>query len=257
MRKTRIGMAALFVLAGMLPPDGARLRAEEPAVEAARQRPQAAAVGGPASGRLEGLVVLGQRLSSRKMRFHLYQDAVNTSTPPPEQPGEEMDNVVVYLEGVTETTGAPRPAAPLAVRQEGLSFVPHVLPVVRGSSVEFPNGDPIFHNVFSLSSAASFDLGRYPRGSSKTVRFDTPGVVKVFCHIHSDMSAVILVLDNRFYVSPDHDGRFRIDGIPPGEYRAVAWHERARPVGRRITIEPGKSTFLDFRIPLSEAVQGG
>ncbi len=245
MRKTRIGMALLFVLAGTLPPDGARLRAEE------------AAAGGASAGRLEGVVVLGQRLSSRKMRFHLYQDAVNTSTPLAEQPGDEMGNVVVYLEGVPETPGAPRSAAPLAVRQEGLSFVPHVLPVVRGSSVEFPNGDAIFHNVFSLSSAASFDLGRYPRGSTKAVRFDTPGVVKVFCHIHSDMSAVILVLDNKYFVSPDREGRFRIEGIPPGEYRAVAWHERAHPVGRRVRIEPGKATFLDFRIPLSEAVSGG
>jgi len=244
-RKTRIGMAVLFTLAGMLPPDGARLRAEETPAD------------GAAAGRLEGVVVLGQRLSSRKMRFHLYQDAVNTSTPPPEQPGDEMGNVVVYLEEVPEPAGAARAPVPMAVRQEGLSFVPHVLPVVKGSSVDFPNGDPIFHNVFSLSSAASFDLGRYPRGSSKSIRFDTPGVVKVFCHIHSDMSAVILVLDNRYFVSPDREGRFRIEGIPPGEYRAVAWHERAHAVSRRVRIEPGKATFLDFRIPLSEAVEGG
>ena len=206
---------------------------------------------------------------------------------------EEFANVVVYLEtvggadlrsaskgrdhgkdaggGVARDAGAadagtgasaarvsaprPAPSSALAVRQEGLSFTPHVLPVLKGSTVEFPNADTVFHNVFSLSHASTFDLGRYPRGESKSVRFDAPGLVKVFCHIHSDMSAVVLVLDNPYFVVPDAGGRFRIDGIPPGEYRAVAWHERARRVSQPVRITPGGTATADFQIPLEDPVE--
>jgi len=123
-------------------------------------------------------------------------------------------------------------------------------------SVEFPNGDPIFHNVFSLSKPASFDLGRYPKGSSRSVRFDKPGMVKVFCHIHSDMSAVIVVLDNPYFATPDRHGRYSIDGLPPGEYTVVGWHERARPLRRTIRIQPGQTAGVDFKIPLTEPAVG-
>jgi hypothetical protein len=143
------------------------------------------------------------------------------------------------------------------MEQEGLTFKPHVLPVVKGTVVEFPNRDMLFHNVFSLSKTASFDLGRFPQHASKSLRFDTPGIVKVFCHIHSDMSGVIVVLDNPFYASPGADGRFVIEGVPPGEYRVVAWHERARMAAKAIRIEAGKSTVLDFEIPLTEDADGG
>ena len=142
------------------------------------------------------------------------------------------------------------------MRQKNQDFVPHVLPVVKGTTVEFPNGDGIYHNVFSLSKAATFDLGRYPRGSSKSVTFTAPGIVKVFCHIHADMSAVILVLDNGLFAVPDARGRYGIDGIPPGDYTAVAWHERAHPLRRAIRIEAGREAEADFSIPLSEPPDG-
>src|SRR5437899_7615905 len=157
-----------------------------------------AAKTGAHTGRLTGSVAVGPELSSRKLRFNLYPDlvqpAVAAGRPSRE---EELKNVVIYLEPAPQ--GVPASSASLGhpvMKQEDLSFAPHVLPVLKGSTVESPNEDPIFHNVFSLSKAASFDLGRYPRGASKSVRFDEPGIVKVFCHIHSDMSAVIVVLDN-------------------------------------------------------------
>ena len=118
--------------------------------------------------------------------------------------------------------------------------------------MEFLNDDPIFHNVFSLSGAATFDLGRYPRGSSKKVRLEQLGIVKVFCHIHSDMSAVILVLDNAFFTLPDAQGRYVLEGIPPGEYSVVAWHERVRPARRKVRLEGGRTTVMDFDLPLTE-----
>ena len=211
------------------------------------------------TGRLTGSVAVGPELSSRKLRFNLYPDlvqpAVAAGRPSRE---EELKNVVIYLEpapqGVAARSGA---AARPVMKQEGLTFVPHVLPVLKGSTVEFPNEDPIFHNVFSLSKVSSFDLGRYPRGASKSIRFDEPGIVKVFCHIHSDMSAVIVVLDNPFFTAPDTQGRFQIDGIPPGDYRAVGWHERARPQVLKVRIEPGQASVLNFRIPLMEPSDGG
>ena len=143
-------------------------------------------------------------------------------------------------------------AAPtrLAVEQRGETFAPHVLPVLRGSTVEFPNEDPVFHNVFSLSSSRSFDLGRYPKGTSKSVRFDRPGTVQVFCHIHSDMSAVVLVLNNPFFTIPAAPGRYAIDGVPAGDYRLVAWHERIKPIVRRVRVQAGETTILDLDVPL-------
>jgi len=213
----------------------------------------------PSPGRLTGTVAVGPELSSRKLRFNLYPDLVQPAVATPRfSPPEELKNVVIYLDRMPQgaATDAAATAHPV-MKQAGLTFVPHILPVLKGAAVEFPNEDPIFHNVFSLSKAASFDLGRYPRGTSKSVRFAEPGIVKVFCHIHSDMSAVILVLDNPFFSVPDQQGRFQIEGIPPGEYQAIGWHERARPQILKVSIEPGQSSVLHFRIPLTESSDGG
>ena len=232
-----------------------------------------AAKGGPrrdASGRIEGTVTLGEKLKQKRMRFALYpQDAQQAVTearrasPARGERDDEFRNVVVYLESAPALQAAARggaapqpPSGPFSIRQEGLAFVPHVLPILRGSTVEFPNTDPVFHNVFSLARAATFDLGRYPRGDARSVRFETAGIVKVFCHIHSDMSAVVMILDNPFFVVPDSEGRFTLDGLPPGEYKAVAWHERARLARRNVRIEAGRATMVSFDIPLSEDEAG-
>jgi hypothetical protein len=120
---------------------------------------------------------------------------------------------------------------------------------VRGARVEFPNQDPLFHNVFSLSAARTFDLGRYPEGTSKSVVFDRAGVVQVFCHIHSDMSAIVLVLENPFFAVPD-SGRYVIAGVPAGDYRLTAWHERIRPIVHPVHVVAGETTRLDLNIPI-------
>jgi plastocyanin len=207
-------------------------------------------------GRVEGKVVIGPALSARRPRFRIYSDIGQTSVPPREKhdAGSAMSDVVVYLEG------APRDAKPIGVHppptltQRDERFVPHVLPVLVGTTVEFPNADPVYHNVFSLASAATFDLGRYPAGASKSVTFDQPGVVQVFCHIHSDMSAVILVLDTPLYTIPGADGRYALDGVPPGDYILVAWHERAAPIRRRIHVAAGATTPADVSIPIAEDI---
>jgi plastocyanin len=218
----------------------------------------AASAAFPASS-LHGTVTLGRQLSAHRMKFSLYADARRPGAgSAPLSMTDELQNVVVYLEHVREGAVAPdRPRIPARMEQEGLTFKPHVLAVVKGTEVEFPNRDMLFHNVFSLSKAASFDLGRFAQNASKSLRFTKPGIVKVFCHIHSDMSGVIVVLDNPFFASPGSDGQYVIEGIPPGDYRVIAWHERARMAAKTIRIEAGKDSELDFEIPLTEDADGG
>jgi plastocyanin len=202
-----------------------------------------------ATGRVEGEVIISSALSTRRARFRIYAEPGQKERPPAPQT-QELGNVVLYMEGErVPLAGAPDTAR---MEQRDERFVPHVVPVVRGSTVEFPNGDDVFHNVFSLSSAKSFDLGRYPRGSSKSVTFDRSGVVQVFCHIHSDMSAVVLVLDNPLFAVPDTAGHYAIEGVPPGEYTIVGWHERIHPVPRKVRVLAGQTTRLDFNIPLPD-----
>ncbi len=153
---------------------------------------------------------------------------------------------VVYL--ATAPQGAfedrAREQAVLDQRQE--TFVPYVLPVLVGTTVSFPNSDPFYHNVFSLSKAARFDLGRYPMGRSKTVRFDRPGIVRVFCEIHSHMSAFVLVLSHRYFAATGPGGRYRIEGVPPGEYDVVVWTDGEERSKKRARVAPGGTVELDF-----------
>jgi hypothetical protein len=132
--------------------------------------------------------------------------------------------------------------------QRNETFVPHVLAVTVGTLVEFPNSDLVYHNVFSLSKAARFDLGRYAVGRSKTVRFDTPGVVRVFCDIHSHMNAFVLVFDHPFFAVTDGAGRFRIPGVPPGSHDVVAWREGDSSDPQPVTVPEGGATELNFTL---------
>ncbi|HEY2804922.1 MAG TPA: hypothetical protein VGI92_03600 [Gemmatimonadales bacterium] len=202
------------------------------------------------TGRIEGVASIANRLVGSRLRVRVYEDA-GTPPPRPDSADSRFANVVLYLESTTPIRGHAVPVRPVMM-QSGERFVPHVLPVLVGTTVEFPNDDPIYHNVFSLSRVRSFDLGRYPRGSSKSVLFSSPGVVQVFCHIHADMNGYILVLDNPFFVVPDPQGHFVIEGIPPGEYRLVAWHERIHPMVTPIRVEAGHTLNLELRIPLAD-----
>ncbi len=216
------------------------------------------------TGRIEGTVEISSSLSVRRPQFRIYSDPGRGSVPPapiPDPALAELHNVVVYLEG--DTSALPASDAVIERHHHGTMaqhdehFVPHVLPVMEGATVDFPNDDDVFHNVFSLSSAAGpggFDLGRYPKGSSRSVTFQKPGTILVFCHIHSDMSAVVLVLANPYFASPDDEHHFVIDDVPEGDYTIVGWHERIVPVTRRVHVVAGQTASVDFNIPLP---QGG
>lgn len=151
--------------------------------------------------------------------------------------------VVVYL----EPKGAPakvKPAAPgtLKIRQKGKQFSPRLLVVPVGSTVDFPNDDHIFHNVFSLSKAERFDLGLYRSGASKSVTFDREGIVDIYCNIHPEMSAHVLVLSTPHHAVVGKDGRFRIEGVPAGAYTLVAWQRYGEAVRQDISVTNGSTT---------------
>ena len=203
-----------------------------------------------ATGRIEGTVVISTALSARRPRFRIYTSPGPGANPPKHETNEIL-NVVLYLDGTSTGVGVPRPPR-ASIAQEGERFVPHVLPVLRGATVDFLNDDDVFHNVFSLSRARTFDLGRYPHGSAKSITFDESGVVQVFCHIHSDMSAVVLVLDNPHFTTPAPTGQFSLDDIPAGDYTVVGWHERIRPVVRKIHVTAGETARVDYTIPLPD-----
>jgi plastocyanin len=153
---------------------------------------------------------------------------------------------VVYLEAAPQ--GAFEEHAGRSVMdQRNETFVPYVLAVAVGTTVDFTNSDRTYHNVFSLSKAKRFDLGRYAKGQSKLVRFDRPGVVRVFCEIHSHMSAFILVFAHRFFATTDSEGRYRIDNVPLGTYTIVAWNDGEPRGSRTVRVaEDGGVVELDF-----------
>jgi plastocyanin len=164
--------------------------------------------------------------------------------------GSEARKVVIYLEGVKPTL------SPIAMRvqisQLGEQFEPPVTALTVGSIVEFPNVDPFFHNVFSLSRVATFDLGRYPPGESRSRQFLRAGIVKVFCHLHAQMSALIMVLDHPWFATPSESGAFTLTAIPAGEHTLVAWHERIGERRERIRVQSGATTHVRFTLPVLE-----
>jgi plastocyanin len=153
---------------------------------------------------------------------------------------------VVYLESAPQRAFEEHPGQRARLDQRNEMFVPYVLPIAVGTTVEFTNSDSTYHNVFSLSKARRFDLGRYGRGRSKSVRFDQPGVVRVFCDIHSHMSAFILVFAHRFFAVTDAEGRYRIEGLPPGSYTVVAWNDGQERESRTVQVREGEPTEVDF-----------
>lgn len=156
---------------------------------------------------------------------------------------------VVYLETAPRSAFDEREPGRAVMDQRNERFVPHVLAVMVGTAVDFPNSDLIYHNVFSLSRAKRFDLGRYAAGKSKAVRMDRPGVVRVFCDIHSHMSAFVLVFNHPFFDVTDADGRFQLPSLPAGTYTLVAWYEGETRITRSVSVPPAGWAEVDLVIP--------
>lgn len=156
---------------------------------------------------------------------------------------------VVYLDPAPRAAFDAREEPRPRLDQRNETFVPHVLPIVAGTTVDFPNNDRTYHNVFSLSKTKTFDLGRYAAGHSKAVRFDKPGIVRVFCDIHSHMSAFVLVFAHRYFALADQQGDYRLENVPPGTYNVVAWNESAPLESRRVVVpEAGGDVEVNFSL---------
>ena len=204
----------------------------------------------PALSTISGRVTLTSRVRGTPMPSNVYQPRAVSRHATLAPGAGEIKNVVVYLKDV-KYKGA-LPTSRETIRQEFETFAPRVLVVTRGSTVEFPNADPVFHNVFSLSSASSFDLGRYPKGKTKATTFSKAGLVKVFCHIHSHMSASILVLDHPYFAIPDHDGSFTLPPVPAGTYTVVGWHERVGERTGTVQVGAGQKAMVDLSLPVED-----
>jgi plastocyanin len=171
-----------------------------------------------------------------------------------------MHDFVVFIEGRVGTNRPP-PTNVLEVTttkiaQKGAVFSPHVLPVMVDTTVEWPNYDNIYHNVFSMSDAKQFDLGLYKGNPpDKRVTFNKPGRVDVFCSIHENMHCIILVLENPYFAATDENGRFSITNVPPGTYKLKAWHERLPADEREITVSTNGEVKVDFTLGIKNLPQ--
>ncbi|NOT32787.1 MAG: hypothetical protein HOP12_01320 [Candidatus Eisenbacteria bacterium] len=153
-----------------------------------------------------------------------------------------VTDAVIYFEETPAGTLPENSDRGRTLAQRDQAFVPRVLAIPVGAAVDFPNMDPIFHNVFSVSPACHFDLGKYPKGRSRQVTFRKAGVVNVYCDIHSSMAAWIVVVAHPWFTRPAADGSFALPDVPPGSYRVVAWHPDLPTVTREVTIPAGGAT---------------
>jgi len=174
----------------------------------------------------------------------------------------ERARVVIWLEGGgsgPRSTSTPADANPARMEQESRRFEPDLVVIPAGGSVSFPNMDPIFHNVFSLSKAKSFDLGNYPKGDSRTVVFLKPGIVYVNCRLHPNMAGTVVVTPNDWFArATAKDGQYELKDVPPGSYTVVAWHKTTGFIRKQITVTEGQDLVVDFLVPIDpEAASSG
>ena len=161
----------------------------------------------------------------------------------------EAPVAIVYLEGPSTAAAArANPPGKVQIRQRGYQFRPSFLPVQTGTKVEFPNQDEEFHNVFSYSKTKRFDLGRYRSDEpAKSVVFDKPGLSKIYCEIHQHMRCSVLVLDTPYFTTTDHTGRFRLTGIPAGEYTIKTMLPSEKVMQSKVTVTKGGTATVNFK----------
>jgi plastocyanin len=165
---------------------------------------------------------------------------------------DQLRDFVVYIDQSMADMPAAVAKQTVKTTQKDANFEPHVLPVVVGSSVRWPNEDDIYHNVFSMSDAREFDLGYYKKEEVPEVRFDRVGRVDVFCAIHPRMHCIILVVPNPFFAAADEKGRFVIKNVPAGTYKVRAWHERVPSQTKEMVVPETGEVRLDFELGFGE-----
>jgi plastocyanin len=199
---------------------------------------------GSVRGKIEINAMNKEESSQRSPRHHAY--GMPSMTSHTSEAANEFANVVVCLEGKKLQAMSTSAHSHAVMDQRDAEFIPHVLPVQRGTVVDFINRDNVYHNVFSLSPAKKFNIGRRPTGQAVPITFDKPGVVEVFCDIHSNMSAYIFVMENELFAQPDKKGNYSIDHVPAGTYTIKVWHERFGNLERTISITADSTTTANF-----------
>jgi plastocyanin len=209
---------------------------------------------------IRGTIIIKRKLTRYNVTASagLYQRA--SATPLGKDPDQdsiafERTHVAVYLEGPGITGLGVRGEVAATIEQKDRRFVPDLVVIPVGATVSFPNLDPIFHNVFSLSGSKSFDLGNYPMGETRHVTFTRPGIVALNCHLHANMSASIVVTPNRWATRAGSDGNFVIRDVPPGLYSIVAWH-RVAGTFRQPVESGGTGQHVTFVLPFTGAPAG-
>lgn len=182
------------------------------------------------AGPVTGKITAAEGSPQKKLRLKIKYAGPGIATHRDPDPSP----AVVWLEGVPTVKMDPRT---VVVRQEGIEFRPRILAIPVGSTVSFPNGDDVFHNVFSYSKAERFDLGKFPKGESKSVEFKTKGLVDVRCEVHDHMRSYIHVFDHPYYAVAAEDGTYVIPKVPAGKYTLVAWKEFFDPLRQDIEVK--------------------
>jgi len=198
-----------------------------------------------------GRILITKALTRKKVTLPAYQMR-SAALPLRRDEGKavnEFERLVIFLEDPRLKQADPVQAE---VVQENLHFLPDFLVVPLGSTVSFPNSDPVFHNVFSLSKVREFDLGYYPAGQTRKVTFNQPGIVQVYCHLHSQMNAAIVVAPNAWYTRPRSDGTFVFSEVPPGVHTVVVWHKSAGFFKRKVELTATGTGTIDFSIPVRQ-----
>ena len=202
---------------------------------------------------ITGTVVVERKLTRRNVTpaspAYSRGVAVDLASSPALDPlSFERTHVAIYIEG----KGPAGEPSKVEIEQKDREFAPDLVVAPVGSTISFPNMDAIFHNVFSLSKPRSFDLGNYPKGQTRTVTFPVPGVVFVYCHLHTNMAATILITPNQWSTKPDAAGSFKLTGVPPGKYTVVAWHKTAGTFKQTVTISGDQALPIRFLIPFTD-----
>ncbi len=201
------------------------------------------------AGDLSGKVLITKKLSKKTVAPAIYdlRGAATPVVPSTNDILNELDRTVVLLQGKKQAGGS---AQNVTIAQRNGRFEPDLAVVPVGSTVQFPNDDPIFHNVFSLSKTQSFDLGYYPKSQTRTVKFDRPGVVQVYCHIHANMYAAIVVTDTPWYGRPAADGTFSWANVPAGHYKLTAWHKIAGLYQTEVDVPETGQAHVTIQVPV-------
>jgi plastocyanin len=193
-----------------------------------------------ADATIEGTVQLPKATPSASSPAR-YQNKIQGEVGPPDPPA-----AVVYLEGDFPASSATNSPS-VRMEQKRFQFAPGILPIQKGTSVEFPNLDDAYHNVFSYSKTKRFDLGRYRKDEKPAALvFDKPGVVKLYCEIHEHMRGTILVLDTPYFVKTDSNGKYRLEHLPDGKYTLKAWVDEKTVFEKSVELRHGDAIKVDF-----------